>query len=62
MRLVPKPSSNGQGVQPHVMPPGAFVTAVVELTVMGAAERNGEFVADLGTERLGLGETDMVWV
>ena len=44
------------------MPPGAFVADVVELAVMGAAEGDGELVANLAAERLGLGEADVMGV
>jgi hypothetical protein len=44
------------------VPPGEFVANVVELAMMGAAEGDGELVADLAAERLGLGEADVVGV
>ena len=44
------------------MPPGAFVADVVELAVMGTAEGDGELIADLTAESLGLGEADVMGV
>ena len=62
VRLFPKPRSDREGVDPHVVPPGDLVAAVVELTVVIAAERHGELIADFGAERPRLGEADVVRV
>jgi hypothetical protein len=62
MRLLPKPCGDGEGINPHVMPPGDLVATGVELPVMIAAERHGVLVTDLGPECLGLGEADMMSV
>ena len=44
------------------MPPSAFVADVVELAMMGAAERDRELVADFAAKRLRLGKADVVGV
>jgi len=62
VRLLPKPFGDGEGVYAHVVPPGSFVAGVVKLAMMGAAEWDGELVADLAAERLLLGKADMMRV
>ena len=37
-------------------PPGGFVACVVQFLVMHGAERHGEFVGDLATHGIGLGD------
>jgi hypothetical protein len=59
-RLLPEPPGDGERVQPHVVPPGAFVADIVQLAVVRAAERHGELVANLGAERLRLSEADVM--
>jgi hypothetical protein len=39
-------------------PPQVFTARAVQLAVMVAAERDGEFIADLAAERLRLGEAE----
>ena len=56
----PELASNLDRVDPHIVPPRRFVAAVVDLTVMFAAERNRKFVADLSAECAHLGETEMM--
>ena len=41
----------------EVMPPGLFVASVMDLAVVLATERYGEFVTDLHTKRSWLSET-----
>jgi hypothetical protein len=62
VRRDPEFASDDNRIDPDVLPPRGFVTATVNLAMMAAAERNGEFVADLATERAVLCEAKMVSV
>src|SRR5262249_8399501 len=59
---VPELSGNFDRVDPSRFPPQRFVAGAVELAVMEAAERNGEFVAYLASEGELLGEAHVVWL
>jgi hypothetical protein len=61
-RLSPEAVGDGEGVDAHVVPPSSFVAGVVKFAMMGAAERYGEFVADLASERFRLCEADVMRV
>ena len=58
--LFPKLASNRDRVDPHIVPPRRLIAAVVDLTVMFAAERNRKFVTDLAAERAHLGKAEMM--
>ena len=60
MRLFPEPLGDGEGDDPHVVPPGAFIAVAVQLAVMISAERHGELIADLDTECFRLGEANVM--
>jgi hypothetical protein len=46
----PKLAGHLEGVDAGSLPPGLLVTGAVHGAVMGAAKRNGEFIARLATE------------
>jgi hypothetical protein len=49
--LLPELAGDLQGVDPGRLPPAEFAARAVEFPVVGAAERDGELVADLAAER-----------
>ena len=55
-RLLPQAFGNFQGIDAAIprLPPGHFVASVVQLSMMGPAQRHREFVADLATQCLHL--------
>jgi hypothetical protein len=63
-RMCPFPKSrcNGEGIDPLLAPPGAFVAAPMEFAMMQPANRNGELVADLPPHRSLLGKLEVVGV
>lgn len=44
------------------MPPGNLIAAMVEVSMMGPAQRDGELVSDFSAKRSRLGEAEMVRV
>ena len=54
MAFLPKSLGNWQGVDVEALPPGHFIASLMQLTMMTAAERNSEFVADFETQGSGL--------
>ena len=54
VRLLPKPVGNWQGINVDALPPGHFIAGLMQLPMMTAAERYGEFVADFETQGSGL--------
>ena len=62
MRLVPKLFGDLQRLDFEVFPPVHFIAGLMQLSVMTAAERNSELVADFETNGPGLGEPQMMWV
>ena len=50
MRLVPKAFGDFQCVDVEVIPPGSFVTGLMKLPVMSAAQGDGKLVADFEAE------------
>jgi hypothetical protein len=59
-----KPQLAGSGARIDICggPPGRLVTAAMQLTMVPAAERHCELVADFAPKRAVLGEAKMVWV
>ncbi len=51
MRLLPKPPGNWQGIDFEILPPGNLVADLMQLPVMSTAKGDGEFIADLETDR-----------
>jgi hypothetical protein len=62
VRLGPKGCCNGEGVNPLVPPPDAFVAATVRVAMVQSANGNGELVADLAPHRPLLCELDVVGI
>jgi hypothetical protein len=62
MRPVPKACCNGERIDFLVLPPSAFIPALVEVTMVQPANRNGELVADLPPDRPLLGKFEVMGV
>ena len=45
-----------------VLPPSHLIAGLMQLPMVTAAEGYGEFVADLETQRSGLGKPQVMWV
>jgi hypothetical protein len=58
----PKACRNGKRIDPLVLPPGAFITTPVELTMVQPANRNGVLVANLSPHRALLGKFEVMGV
>src|SRR5262245_40261279 len=61
-RLLPEPASNLDRVNTGVPPPRALVARAMHRTMMPAAERDRELIADLAAEGTGLREPEMMGV
>ena len=59
-RLLPKPFGSLQGVDVQILPPCHFISGLVQLPMMPAAERNGELIADFKTQGSGLGKPQVM--
>ena len=62
MGLHPKPSSNLQCIDPELFPPRNFIAGLMKLSMVTAAERHGELIADLKTNGSRLREAQMMRV
>lgn len=60
MSFLPKLPCDVKDLNFAGVPPGFFISRLMQLAVMAPAERNGEFVADLQTDRARLCKTQMV--
>ena len=60
MAFLPKPLGNLQRINMQVRPPGSFITRLMQLPMVAAAERHGEFIADFATQGSGLGKAQMM--
>ena len=60
VRLFPKLLGNLERVDLEVLPPCHFIAGLMQLPMMTAAERDGEFVANFEAEGSGLGEPQMM--
>ena len=58
--VAPELFRDRSGVDLELPPPGPFIAAVVQLTMVCTAERDGVLVADLAAERSRLGEAEVV--
>jgi hypothetical protein len=56
MGLLPKLSRNRQCIRIKRLPPSRFIASLVELSMMSAAEWNGELVTDFHSQRARLRE------
>ena len=62
MRLLPELPRDAQRVYSKFIPPDRFVSCLVQLPMMAAAERDRKLVAHLDAERARLCEAEMVGV
>ena len=62
MGFDPKPAGRGYGIDRSAAPPPCFITAAVDLSMVTAAQRDGEFVTDLFAERPALGEAEVMGI
>ena len=51
VRLLPQLLGDWQGIDFQILPPDHFIASLMQLPMMAAAERYGEFVADFETQR-----------
>ena len=62
MRLKPQGSGSGQWIDSRSAPPRSFVAVAMKLAMMPPAQRDGELIADLTSERASLGEAKVVGI
>ena len=62
MRFEPERAGSGGGNNASLFPPCRLVDTAMDLAMMAAAERHGELIADLATQRAWLGKPKMVRV
>jgi len=62
MALEPKHTGRGGRIDAGGLPPGGFIAAGMDLTVVGAAQRDGELIADFAAERATLCKADVVGI
>ena len=62
MAFFPKLLGDLKHVDIQVMPPGYFVAGLVQLTMMAAAERYRELIADFEAQSPGLRKPQVMWV
>jgi hypothetical protein len=60
VRLFPKPIGSLQGVDVEALPPGHFIAGLMQLPMMTATQRHGEFVADFETQGYGLSKAQVM--
>ena len=58
--FLPKTLGDLQRFDIQVVPPGHFVTDMMQLLMVITAERHGELIADFKTQRSGLSKAQMV--
>ena len=61
-RLGPELSGNWAGIDAKIVPPGSFVTRVMERAMMCAAQRDSELVADFTPEGPRLGKAKVMGI
>jgi hypothetical protein len=61
-RCGPQPLSDRHGIDADGLPPGCFIAAIVQLSMMETAERNGELVADFAAQGTGLSGAEMMGI
>ena len=62
MALLPKTASCLESIDPHALPPRLLVASLMQLSMVSTAERHGEFITDLKTDRPWLRKTQMVGI
>ena len=58
----PQRAGGAGRIDPGLLPPCGFVAAVMDLTMMTSAQRDGELVADLSAECTALGKSEVVGI
>ena len=62
MRLKPQGPGGGKWIDRGLAPPLSFIAVTVELTMMPAAQRHRELIADLAPERPALCKAQMMGI
>ncbi|MGB8045758.1 MAG: hypothetical protein WCF66_22665 [Pseudolabrys sp.] len=62
MALLPKTSSDLKSIDLQVLPPRLLIASPMHLPMVPAAERHGELVADLKTDRPRLCKAEMMGI
>ncbi len=62
MALLPKTASDVESIDLPILPPRLLVTNLMHLPMMPTAERHGELITDLKTDRSRLRKTKMVGI
>ena len=62
MGLLPKLAGDDQSIDLERFPPDCFIASLVQLSMVVAAERHREFIADFDAERPRLCKAEMMWV
>ena len=60
MALLPKTTSYLESIDPQALPPRLLVASLMQLPMMPAAERHGELITDLKTDRPRLRKAQMM--
>ena len=60
MGFLPKTSGNLQDIHPLAFPPRALLAGLVQLPMMAAAQKHGEFIAHLEANGSGLGKPQVM--
>ena len=60
MSLLPQFFSDFERIKVAILPPGDFITGLMQLSMVPTAERHCEFIADLQPDRARLCEAQMV--
>ena len=60
MALLPKTSSDLESIDLQVLPPRLLIASLMHLPMVPAAERHGELIADLKTDRPRLRKPQMM--
>ena len=62
MRVQPERTSRGGRIDASFLPPCRFLATAMDFAMMTAAERNGEFIADLAAECLALHKSGVMGI
>ena len=62
MTLFPKTFCDLQCIDLQVLPPSNLIASLMQLSMVTAAERHGELIADLEADRPRLRKPQMMWV
>ena len=60
MALLPKTVSCLESIDPQALPPGLLIASLMQLSMVTAAERHGELITDLETDRSRLRKPQMM--